>query len=159
MRWWPAILVLWCGCRCVHFEERETPLERIVAAPVTLDEIRAAARPPDVVVEVREETVHRAPGGGACSHAAVCALAIVLDPILDDRDELYQIATLTDHGVVTYRGIFRNGFFQGAWLRDGDRARMVDVVDASALRRRTRRCRRTCSRACRAEVCSPHPRS
>lgn len=135
MRWWSAILVLWCACRCVQVRERETPLERIVAAPVTLDEVRAAARPPDLVAEIREETVHRERGGGACNHAAVCALAIALDPIIDERDEVYAIATLTERGIVTYRGIFRDGYFEGAWLRDGDRARLIDVVDAHALRR------------------------
>jgi len=136
MRWWLAFLVLWCGCRCIEVDKRETPLERIVAAPVTLDEVRAAARPPDVAVEIRAETVRRAAGGGACSHAAVCALAFVLDPILDDRDEVFQIATLTERGIVTYRGVFRNGDVEGAWLRDGERARLVDVVDAGKLRRR-----------------------
>jgi hypothetical protein len=66
----------------------------------------------------------------------VCVLAIVLDPIVDERDEVLEIATITERGVVTYRGIFRDGSFEGAWLRDGDRARMIDVVDAHAIQRR-----------------------
>src|SRR5688500_9909419 len=99
MRWWLVLLVVCGGCiRCTSSEG--PPLERVVDVPITIDAIRAAARPPEVIADVREETIHHGDAaGGACAHAAICVLALLLDPIMDERDETYQVATLSERGV------------------------------------------------------------
>jgi hypothetical protein len=129
IRW---ALVVALGCR---MEVVEAPIDRVVDAPITLDEVRARAKPPDVVVDIQTETVHYAPqAAGGCHAAAVCALVVVLEllPHHDEpRDVQYQHATIRDHGVLVYDAIFEAGNFDGAWLRDRQRARLVNKVYAA----------------------------
>jgi hypothetical protein len=136
LRWW-LVLVVMCG-GCIRCTSSEGPkLEQVVEAPITIDAILAAARPPEVVADVRDETIHYdRHGGGGCTHAAVCVLALLLDPIIDERDETYRVVTLSQRGVTTYRAIFRDGGFDGAWRRDGDRARFIAILHADSIGRR-----------------------
>jgi hypothetical protein len=136
MRWWLVFVVMCGGCiRCTSSEGPK--LEQVVEAPITIEAILAAARPPEVVADVRDETIHRnRAAGGGCTHAAVCVLVLLLDPIIDERDETFRVVTLSERGIVTYRAIFRDGSFDGAWRRDGDRARFIAILDAYAVGRR-----------------------
>ena len=128
MRHCAALLVV-MACRIVHTED----LDRVVDAPITLDEVRARAKPPDVVVEIRTEKVHYEPsaGGGACHAGPVCVLALLLPKDDKPRDVEFQIATIRDHGRLMYEASFEAQAFRGGWLRDDKRARLIDKIYAA----------------------------
>jgi hypothetical protein len=136
-RWVWVVAVAGC-VRCVSVD---APIERVVDAPITIDEVRARAKPPEVIADIESETVHVVPdkaGAGACHAAAVCALVLVLE-LLPKRDQpydvVYQRATIRDRGVLTYEAVFENSAFQGAWLRDEKRARLVNTITAAGKQR------------------------
>lgn len=95
-----AVLVVGASACCV----RCTPEQKsYVDVPAKLDEVKARARPPDVVVTVERRT-ERA-GGGPC-HSGACVILVpflVWEAVFPDR---YDEVSVTEGDVVTFHGLY-----------------------------------------------------
>lgn len=143
LRWLLAIALVvapLAGCRCtgngIEFGPAPAKVDNPAAVPATIDELRARARPPDVVAKVTTETVTFDNDGHAnCGHAGVACLLVLLLP-KGKSAQTFQYGELREKGELVFDGTYsEKGALFAARLHDKGRVRVVERRYAQRLRR------------------------
>lgn len=104
-------------------------------APTGLGAVRALHKPPSVTVEIQRVT--RQTGGPGCGHSPACLIFVPFLLSAHLFPPQYDLATVTEGGVVTYSGTFQtNGEFMQARVRGGDVARDLRMLSLERLGKR-----------------------
>jgi hypothetical protein len=130
-----AIVAMLLACKVTT---HEPTLEKLVDVPMTVAELNARAKPPEIVVKIEHHDVPAQPpgskgGGGAC-HSAACAL-LWLIPDRGTDAYSYDVGSIVEKGNVTFEGLYNEGSFGGGTLREPGRIRYVKIVDALSIQR------------------------
>ena len=107
-----------------------------VDVPAKLDDVKALASPPDVVVSV-ERKLKGSGGGGACGHSAACVILLPLIVYELAFPEKYDEVTVTTKGETTFHGLYStSGDLLSARTKTDDGWRELAQLDLPELGQR-----------------------
>ncbi len=125
----PLFLLALSHCGSCHKDDAVS----YVDAPTTLKVVRAKHKPPDVVVKVERFSKPQG-GGGSCGHSPACIIIVPFLLVGSLFPDQYDVATIEDHGKVTYTGTFAtNGDFLQAQVRESGTVRDIRRLDLLKL--------------------------
>lgn len=132
--WLFALLAL-PACRCTATPPAAA--RRLVDVPITVDEVRQQARPPEITVEVKTVT-HEwdSASDGNCGHAGIACALVLLMPRGTGRT-VYQTATLREQRSLTDEATFseRGELIVARAIAPTGRVRVIEPVHATRLGR------------------------